>query len=558
MKKILLPAVIKYWHFIILFGVLSLVIWPIFVPGYFSHHDDLQVMRIYEMRKCILDFQIPCRWVPDMGYGNGFPLFNYYNPFPYYIGAIFSFLIGYINSAKMLFLIPVILGFVSMYLLVKELWGKLAGVSASILYTFAPYKALDLYVRGAVAESFALSLVPLVFYFGLKILKRNTFKNFLGFSLTISFFMTSHNILILLFLPLLLFWLLFWFTKYKSNIVITLAALVIGIGLAAFFIFPAFVEKDLVQADTLRIKDLDFRAHFVSLEQIFIDRNWGYGPSVPGPKDEMSFQIGWPHWWLVPISAILALYIFLIKKHARNFLIVSFFSLVFLISLFMMHNKSAFIWEMSDTLQYAQFPWRFLGVSIFITGILGGFIIYALKPQLKVVTVCLIVLLTILFNTQYFIPQKFYDLTDGQKLSGQLWEEQQRAAILDYLPKTAYEPREKAPDKPIVVSGTAEVADFKNYTNNFNFTARVTKKVNIELPIFDFPNWTVWVNNKKFAHSRENFLGRIGLDLPEGDYKIEGFLKNTPIRVVSNTITLLCILILFLLGLYGKNRFFNK
>src|SRR4051812_19673057 len=101
---------INYWH-LILIGFLGLLVsWPIFLPGYFTHHDDLQVMRIFEMRKCIEDLQIPCRWVPDMGYGNGFPLFNYYGNLPYYIGAFLSYLLGYINSAKTLFLIPLLLG----------------------------------------------------------------------------------------------------------------------------------------------------------------------------------------------------------------------------------------------------------------------------------------------------------------------------------------------------------------------------------------------------------------------------------------------------------------
>ncbi|MGB6881820.1 MAG: hypothetical protein WBD86_00765, partial [Microgenomates group bacterium] len=54
----------------------------IFQSGYFNMHDDLQMMRQLEMEKCFKDFQIPCRWVPDMGYGFGFPLFNFYPPLP--------------------------------------------------------------------------------------------------------------------------------------------------------------------------------------------------------------------------------------------------------------------------------------------------------------------------------------------------------------------------------------------------------------------------------------------------------------------------------------------
>src|SRR3989304_7893353 len=54
--------------------------------GYFNMHDDLQIMRQLEMEKCFLDRQIPCRWVPDMGYGFGYPLFNFYPPLPYLVG----------------------------------------------------------------------------------------------------------------------------------------------------------------------------------------------------------------------------------------------------------------------------------------------------------------------------------------------------------------------------------------------------------------------------------------------------------------------------------------
>ena len=84
MKKFFL----NNWLLFLIVALSGLVIWPLFVPGYFSHHDNLQVIRIFEMRKCFADLQIPCRWVPDMGYGNGYPLFNFYGPLPYYIGGL--------------------------------------------------------------------------------------------------------------------------------------------------------------------------------------------------------------------------------------------------------------------------------------------------------------------------------------------------------------------------------------------------------------------------------------------------------------------------------------
>src|SRR5688500_17028486 len=117
MKK----QLINFWP-IILLSVISIIISiPIFQSGYFTHHDDLQVMRIFEMRKCLEDFQIPCRWVPDLGYGNGFPLFNFYPVLPYYIGAILSYIFGFVVSAKIIFLIPLMLAGFSMYILAKSI-----------------------------------------------------------------------------------------------------------------------------------------------------------------------------------------------------------------------------------------------------------------------------------------------------------------------------------------------------------------------------------------------------------------------------------------------------
>ena len=76
----------KSWPFI-LGLVLSLsLLWPLLVAPSFKHHDDVSIIRLYEMDRCFKDGQIPCRWVPDLGNLYGYPLFNYYAPLPYYFG----------------------------------------------------------------------------------------------------------------------------------------------------------------------------------------------------------------------------------------------------------------------------------------------------------------------------------------------------------------------------------------------------------------------------------------------------------------------------------------
>lgn len=544
----------KYWLIILLFLSTFLVTWPTLMPGYFSHHDDLQVMRVFEMRKCFEDFQIPCRWVPDMGYGNGYPMFNYYGVFPYYVGAALSYLLGFIGAAKALFFLSLFVGTFGMYFLAKELFDKQLAFLAAILFELAPYRALDSYVRGDVDETLAISIIPLVFYFSLRLIKKRNFRDFIWLIITLAIFLTTHNIMILFFSPILLLWIIFWILKLKQKkIWPVLLSLILAGGLAAFFLVPAFFEKGLVQTDNLISLDLNFRAHFVTVQQLFTDRFWGYGASVPGNKDTISFQIGWPLWWLVALSFLVVTYKS-IKSKTKNLFFYFLFS-IFLFSIFMTHNKSAFVWEKIPLLAYAQFPWRFLSMAIFTGSLLGVWWIQYFSGKVKLLLVVIFAGVAILLNYQYFIPEKFYPtLTDQQKLSGELWDTQQKAAILDYLPKGANKPIEHAQIQPFFINGVGQVSEYQNYTDHFQFKATVADQGLIEIPIFDFPNWLTFVDGVRISHSNQNYLKRMDLAMGPGSYVVTGRLENTPIRIFANIITILSVLFMVFIFINDKAR----
>lgn len=550
----------KYWHLILLTLVILLVSWPLFLPGYFPHQDDLQIMRIFEMRKCFTDFQIPCRWVPDMGWGNGYPLFNYYSAFPYYVGGLLSFLLGYIWAAKTVFFLSIVISGISMYFLCRELFDKISAVCAASLYILAPYKALDLYVRGALAESVALALIPLVLYFILKLIKTKKIIYFLGAVFSLGAFLTSHNIMTLFFLPLYFIWCLYWLISLKRNAwLITIFATLLGFGISVFFVIPAYFEKSLVQSDSLISMDFNFRAHFISIEQLLFDKSWGYGTSSLGDS-EISSQIGWPYWWLAVFFIFAAIFLIIVQKFKqiinKDKLFIFLFSLiVFCLSVFMMHIRSSFIWEKIHILSYVQFPWRFLSLSIFSSSILGGLLISLFKGKLQFILMFLLISLALVFNWNYFQP-KYFDLTatNEQKLTGSEWERQQKAAILDYLPKTSLEPTEKAPSSPIIRSGEGKISFFDNHSNRWQFQANIIKNAVLEIPVLDFPNWQVKVNGKDYPFSHKNITGRIQIELPPGGYSISGQFNDTPVRKISDIITLISLLGIGGFIYYEKNH----
>ena len=105
------------------------LLWPLFAAPFFTHHDDVQVIRLFEMDKCFKDHQIPCRWVPDLGGVYGYPLFNFYAPLAYYLGGLLSILgFDVLLSTKLMIGTGMLLSGVGMYLLAKQFWGDTFGM----------------------------------------------------------------------------------------------------------------------------------------------------------------------------------------------------------------------------------------------------------------------------------------------------------------------------------------------------------------------------------------------------------------------------------------------
>lgn len=523
----------KYWPIFIISILGLFVSWPLFRSGYFSHQDDLQIIRIFEMRKCFSDLQIPCRWVPDMGWGNGMPLFNFYGVAAYYAGGLLSYFVGYIISAKILFFAALTFGSFGVYFLIRDLWGKYAGLTSAILYMYAPYKALDIYVRGALSESVALALIPFVLFFAYK-------KNYKLFALTLFLFLITHNIMTVIFVPIILLWMFYWqVTEKFKDLKLILLSLVLAFGMSAFFTFPAFLEKDLVQTESLTRFELDYRANYISVKKLFLDRVWGYGTSIPGPNGGMNFSIGWPHW----ILAFTSLFVLFMKKIDKKikYLVSSIF-LVFIMSALMTHNKSSFVWEHIKILTFFQFPWRFLSLSILTASILGGVFVSFFKEKLQIYVAFVLIIIIFLLNWGYFRPHEFYKITDTEKLSGQLWDDQRRGAILDYLPKTALEPREAA----------SKLNNFINRSNKFTLNVNVHYETQIEIPIFYFPNWKVTIDGIKTEVTHDNILGRISVKVPIGQHKIVGNFKNTPLRTFANILSIFSFMGLLIWTKYKK------
>ncbi len=526
-------------------------------PGmYYNMHDDMQIIRQLEFDRCLHDGQIPCRWTPDLGYGYGYPLFNFYPPLPYIVGQAFrTFGVNFMESIKLSAFVQIIAASASMFLLASSLFGPLGGLLSAIFFTYAPYHAVNIFVRGAYNEAWASVFFPLNLYFAKKIIEQGKAKHIIGLGISFTLMMLSHNPMVLTFTPILFIWTLFWlfkqhlfdFKKISKSVLQLALSGILAFSLSAFFFLPVIFETSLVKVDSMFEGYYHFSVHFTSIRQLFFSNFWGNGASVWGQDDNMSFMIGYLH-WIVPILLSFVALIKIIKKKFNYFdIILIIITFLGFFTAFLTHERSAFFWLIFTPIQKIQFPWRFLNHTIFLLSLSVGALTLYLSDKtkklkiVKTTTISILVIAVILLNLKYFTPLEYGPLTDEQKFSGKAWINLVTSGIYDYLPKTAEIAPQHAANFPIdeqQPADSVEVLSSKHGTDWFLVNLDVKQDTSITLAQLYFPNFRIEVDNTDYPFEVEPKMGRMTLSLPPGNHQLYAKLHNTPIRTIGNIISL--------------------
>lgn len=534
--------------------------------------DDMQVFRLQQMDKCFQDHQIPCRWIPDGGYQYGYPQFNFYAPGVYYLGEVIHLLgFQFIDTVKILFILGIILSSVTAFIFFRCLFGNWPAFVGVALYTYAPFRAVEIYVRGSLSEFWSFVFFPLIFWASYQLVKTARLKYLVWLSFSLGFLFLTHNLMSFLFLPLLFLWLFYflwpsqtwlWQEKKWKNLYQISIALVLGFGLASFFLLPMLLERSFVHLESMIGGYFDFRQHFVTVNELFLSNHFGYGSSVLGPNDDLSLSVGIIQWIGGLLSIFLA--VLLRKKFPQQTKLVLLLGATEMIVLFLMHQRSTFIWEKLTLLAWIQFPWRLLALSGFLLSTLSAAAVYLsrqFRGQKTAISLSVVMIFAVyLLQGIFFQPQAWLNITDQDKFSGQSWEKQLTASIFDYLPIYAkLPPNRKASPKPEIISGQAEFINYQKKSDYQKGELIVTKSAKIRLPLFDFPGMKVYVDGKEanFSHDDCRFedycFGLISFDLSPGKHIIEARLTDTDVRTIGNLVSFLSLFLLIaLLYLYEK------
>lgn len=374
-----------------IFAALSFwVCWYFLREKYFYAHDlDYNLIRSLEAYSALKEGHFPLRWAGSLNYGCGVAIFNFFYPLGYYIMSfLFLFLGDFLLSWKILVFASLLFGSWFFFLWIKsETNNSLASFGGALLYLLAPYRFSLVFVRGSL-EFLTYAIFPLVFFLSsLFFLKREKSLIKIGFFLSIifCFYLLSHNIAVLISLPVLLSYFLGKFlTLGLKRRHFLIVSLILGFLMASFFIGPALLEKKNVRISDPYIV-ANYQYHFPTLGQLLRSK-WGYFYSLPGTGDGMSFMLGYAQWFVLFVSFLFVVYFLFCKKEKTPLFLGKYFWLVFyfvlsVFSIFVMLPSSIFIWKSVKILEQVQFPWRILGVSVFLVSALFSYFLVFLKEN---------------------------------------------------------------------------------------------------------------------------------------------------------------------------------
>lgn len=559
--------------------------WSLLInQSFFRVHDFTHAGRIAELARALQDGHFPVRWTENFGYGYGMPLFEFYGPLPFYLGAlIFIVTNNVILSIKLLYLVSNLGTMIGSYLLGKKFFGKSGGLLVAAFLTLAPYRAMNLFARGALNEIWGIMFLPWIILGLVKLLHQEKAGWQIFFLSLVGLFL-SHNITTMIFMPILaifisgyLLWLLaqqapeffrkgrFRVRNFLRIIGQLFSSSLLAFGAASFYLIPAFLEKNYTQVEKIILTPyFDYHLHFLYIRQFFIP-NWGYGGSEWGTSDKISFFFGWGQ-LLALVVLVLVWLVTLVKKifkkdsqiTQKKFFFTSFFAGLFLLTALMSLLKTQFIWDKISLFKFIQFPWRWLGLTIVFLSLLLASLVWLVKNKLiRAWLTGIMVVVTALGSAIYFRPESYLEQPEDFYYTDPMRIRQELSGILpDYISADMLEQPTIIPEKLIMteqVENNTEVlvdrVQEKLIKTNFKETT------NLELAVATYPGWKAAIDGQWWNKAKgEN--GNIILAVPAGNHLVSLKFEDTELRKYADLLSLFSWLI-FIYAIF-PNKISNK
>ncbi len=467
--------------------------------GFFISDDgNWMVIRFSAFYEALRHGQFPVRFLPRLLNGYGYPVADFLYPLFMYMGVPIHVIgVGFMNTIKIIFGLAFVFSGIFSFLWLKKLFGNIQAVIGALVYVYFPYHLFDLYKRGSIGEMIALAIIPYIFW---QIERKHTMLVGLGIGLLIM----AHNSLALLFLPVII---LYLFYKQKK-IIPCIKALFLGLGIAAFFWIPALYDKQYTVFDKKTVSSIT--NYFLGISTYYL-----FG--------------------VIGIVGIVAGVVAVFKKHFLG--IFFFFILIF--SIILALPISAFAWSIFPLGTYIQFPFRFLSMAALSVGFLSAYMVSVVHNKWPLF-VGIVVLGSFGFSaSSLLVPSGYQYYPDSWYATNQ----DSTTVQNEYLPSGVKQIPTNRTSSVQIVHGKGELSNVVANGNKTVLIAHMNQSGIIQVNTVYFPGWEIRVDGNT-SEAQVSNSGLMLVELPEGTHNVSVYFSETPIRILSDIISLSSVIVL--------------
>jgi len=599
-EKLRWTILTSVWKFLLI-GLLGLVaLQPLLKPAMTCSDDGGHyLVRFVELDHCLRQGTLWPRWTPDLVYGYGYPLFNFFPPTSFYPAEFFHLLgLTFAQAWNAALALYILLAGMTMYLLVKDVFGEKAALVAAVAYMYAPYQLYNALYRGNLGESMALPLLPLILWAFRRLLIRGRIGYLVLSVLTYAALILTHNVIGLLFTPILFLYVGgLWVLKGRVPRLGLLvgAALLLALGLSAFFWLPAFFEKQGVKIHLAYTPaGMNYHYNFLSLGELLSPPTPVHTALMnPAPPRSLGLvQLG--------LASLAMIGWWRFKSTEKRFNVL-FFALVLIILIFMALPQSVAVWDRVPLLEYVQFPFRFLGIASLAAALLAGGLFgiscgqgiefpnslgvtreepeqvrdsaiprglpntrlrltfyvsrLAKRPPLIILGVLVVQLLIFATSLPWLYPRYCYD-TEGLSIATLAQLERGLGVIGatsagEYLPLWVEEVPTGSSMEAMYRAGTpierlepaslpegAEVTSAAYGLTSADIVIDSPQPFRAVFNTFYFPGWRVYVDGEKMPIVPTEPHGLISFPVPAGESTIQVLFQDTPLRLAAKALSM--------------------
>jgi hypothetical protein len=573
------------------------VMLPLAAPGYFfkAHDGQHSVSYLVEFDQAIRDGLIWPIWGPDYALGFGYPVWLVYAPLGYFVAELFHLLgFGLTAAVKLTWAFGFLLGAAGTYRLARRWWGPAAGLIAALAFTYAPYHLVQIYVRGALAEFLALAWFPWVLLAFVKLWDDPRPRRAAWAAMALGGLLLTHSQAAVMYVPILAGFVLFKALTFRlaagshtgkdrlRPLLWSGVALVLGGLLGSIFMLPLLLERRFIAELSWLHDTYYYGKHFVYPSQFFSPL-WGFGYSVEGTADGMSFQLGLLQVLGAAVGTLAAF-----SRPARGErrlpyrLDAIFLVIVSLVTIFLMTPAAKPIWDILPLVKLMQFPWRLLALTTVTLALLAGAgaswlkdsaednspipeetmraeSIRPISPYVYVAALA-IILASFAYTRPELVPIRPQDESPLNIIEFEAEHPDMRGmtAWSERLPVEADSPlsAQYLAGEPLaraaIIAGQGTILEQRSASASAFARVRADGPVRLRFYTHYFPGWRATVDGQPVEIQPDAPNGLIGLDLPAGAHQVQLRFGATPVRSASAVLSVAGLALVA--GLWIANR----